>query len=121
MNAVLTWGKNVSSFSSVQKKFDASVSSLLNTHFRNASDYQKEKFVKSCVDQIAPLEKLLLYQEGLHPAQLRGTLPDIEKAGRALKSIEKSMISAVDRMYRHANIFLAGRRTSALDRLHAEI
>lgn len=105
---VKAWGNNVSNFPDVQKGFDQKIVLLLDTFFKNASEYQKEKFIKASFDQIRYLESLLLHQQGVHFSQLKNvkTPTQLKSIGEELKSIEQSMIVALNRMFRHASIYL---------------
>lgn len=102
------WGNGVSNFPAVQKEFDKKMVLLLDTFFKNANEYQKEKFIKASFDQIRYLESLLLHQQGVHLSQLKNikTPAQLKSVGDELKSIEQSMVVALNRMFRHASIYL---------------
>lgn len=105
---VNTWGRGVSHFPSIQQKFDENITLLLDTYFTNANEYQKEKFIKSCFDQVRHLESLLLQQQGVDFDQLKNikSQDEVKNFAEEMNNIEQSMLIIVKRMFRHATIYL---------------
>lgn len=97
---VTIWGAHVSIFPNVQKRFEDVVKTLLELYLKNADDYAQEKFIKTCAEQIRPIEKFLLYTGGLHPCQVY-TNRSFDREALLKKSleIEKKIFSLVNRMY----------------------
>lgn len=102
------WGKNISQFESVQKEFERVVGSLLETYFKKSDDYTQEKFIKCCADQIRPLEKLLLLQEGIKPNEIS---MNPQKIMEVFKTTENTMLSCINRMFRHTITYLTAVRS----------
>jgi hypothetical protein len=70
-----------------------------------------EKFIKSFSEGLGYLEKLLLYQNNIHPKQLYNVNLNLvlqpENIVQKLNEIEKAMLTEIDRQYRHYSFFLS--------------
>ncbi|MFX4261269.1 hypothetical protein ACOBQJ_03595 [Pelotomaculum propionicicum] len=105
---VILWSKGLSQFASVQEEFERLVGNLVNLQLRKADDYALEKFIKSCVDQVRPIEKLMMFQYGVDHSQIAKirTPAELKAVSNKMKVIEKTMLGIVRRMHRHSLIFL---------------
>jgi len=89
---ILNLSADISLFPAVRDKFYDVICSLLDLFFKDASDYARENFIRSCVEQIKPVERLILIKALQNNFDRQVT--------------ERQMIEIVEKMFRHAAIYL---------------
>lgn len=107
----LVWCSNALKDEQAQKVLEEKVGLLIETHFKDSSDYAIEKFVKSFSETIIYLENLMLTNRGIHPSQISKSkdLVRLQKDDilQKYKEVRKIIIGEIKRQFRHYNTFLS--------------
>lgn len=109
---MLTWCGNTFFDEECQKELEHKVLLLLEGPLGNKSEYAQEKAIKAFSEGLGYLETLLLMKKNIHPHDLMNhnhivLNPNLRnKCLEELDDVKKSILSEIDRQYRHFLIFL---------------
>lgn len=107
----LKWCENMLKEKEAQSLLEEKVEILIEMYFKGKSDYAIEKFIKSFCEGTMYLENSLLKDKGLHPSQLDENMIYLsahpEETIKKMKEVKDSLISEINRQYRHFQTFLS--------------
>lgn len=104
------WVRNTSNYEDIQALVEKSLERLIESYFKDSSEYVQEKFAKSFSETIIYLENSLQKSRGIHPSQCRviqNMKREIEDQIKEHEEIKRILTTEIKRQYRHYNIFLS--------------
>ena len=104
------WVRDTSNYEEIQVLVEKSLERLIESYFKNSSEYVQEKFAKSFSETIIYLQNSLQKSRGVHPSQCRviqNMKREIDDQIKKHEEIKRILTTEIKRQYRHYNIFLS--------------